>query len=90
MGCSSCGRVGHFGSYVKAGEVQYMTQTGPVMSAPNASAGMHAQYQQAGKDISVSGLGDYFGPLQTPLIPGIQNEYLAAGVGLLVVLMMMK
>lgn len=90
MGCSNCGRVGHFGAYQKAGEVQYMTQTGPVMSAPNASAGMHARYQQNGQDVAVNGLGDYFGAGQTPLISGIPNEYLALGAGLMIVLMMMK
>lgn len=65
-----------------------MTNTGPVLSAPNASAGMHAQYIQAGQ--GVSGLGDYFGAGQTQLITGIPNEYLALGAGLMVVLMMMK
>lgn len=90
MGCSSCGRVGHFGSYVVPGPGQTMTNTGPLMASPNTTSGMHARYQQNGQDIAVNGLGDYFGPAQTPLIPGIQNEYLALGAGVVLVLMMMK
>lgn len=85
MGCSSCAGsmkgIGHFGAYVPATARSYITTTGRTEGAPNASAGMHAR---------VSGLGDMFGPTQTQWISGIQNEYVVAAGGLLLVLMMMK
>lgn len=94
MSCSSCGPSldGHFGrirgpvgAYVRASPAQIFTTTGQVISAPNETAGMHARIQPR-----TAGLGDYFGPSQTRLIEGVDNEYLAIGAGLLLVLAMMR
>ena len=92
MSCSSCGtvgRIGHFGrmgAYVKASPEQIFTTTGPVISAPNETAGMHINRLSP----RMQGLGDYFGPTQTRLIDGVDNEYLAIGAGLLLVFALMR
>lgn len=84
MGCSSCAGsmkgIGHFGrvaAFVPGTDRQFYTTTGQVIGAPNATAGMH-------------GLGETFGPTQTQWITGIQNEYVVAAGGLVLVLMLMK
>lgn len=73
--------IGHFGAYVPATARSYITTTGRTEGAPNATAGMHRR---------ISGLGETFGPTQTNWISGIQNEYVVAAGGLLLVLMLMK
>lgn len=75
--------LGHFGEYVPATERSYITTTGPVESVPNDTGGMHQR-------ISRSGMGTIFGDGQTNWISGVPNEYLAAGVALVILLAVMK
>ena len=92
MSCSTCtssaSRMeGHFGAYTKAGPSQIFTSTGPVVGAPNETAGMHVNRITP----ALRGLGTiYFGEGQTNLISGVANEYLAGGAALLLIVLMMR
>jgi len=77
---------GHFGSYVPATERSYITTTGPREGIPNATGGMHSRISRA----QVSGLGTIFGDGQTNWIEGVANEYVVAGLALVVLLGVMK
>ena len=95
MSCSSCSvptsrMQGHFGrvnAYVKASPGQIFTNTGPVISAPNETAGMHVNRITP----ALRGLrGDIFGAGQTNWISGIPNEYVVGGGVLILAVMMMR
>lgn len=102
MGCSSCGPQlnGHFGragAYVKASPAQIFTTTGPVISAPNETAGMHVNRLSPvdyGALKGIGRVGDFtseylnFSPQPTDWFPGFPNGFVVVGgIALLVVAM---
>jgi hypothetical protein len=78
--------LGSFSQYVPATSRSYITTTGPVESVPNETGGIHARISRA----QVSGLGTIFGDGQTNWIEGVANEYIVAGLALVVLLGVMK
>ena len=79
MSCASCGPsgirgVGHFGAYIPVGPAQILTNTGPVVR--NNLQGIFPD--------------TWFGPTQTQWITGVDNEWVAGGVALVLLLMFLK
>ena len=91
IGSRSLGHFGTVGKYVPATERSYITTPGPVEGVPNATGGMHLGPHSRLTDGGLSGfMEENFGLAQKNWIPGVANEYVAAGAALILLLAVMK
>ena len=84
MSCCGNNGVGRMGAFKQPGAAQVFHNTGPLVNAPMTHAIHHGTH----------GMGSifpttWFGAGEIQWIPGIQNEYVALGIGAVLLLMLM-